>query len=196
MNNWFISDTHFHHAEIIEHENRPFDNVQKMNDKIISNINERVKPEDNVYFLGDFCFYGGSKGGNETAKEILKRLNGNWKFCRGNHDKNNTLPVKIIRFVLQLGGIKINCIHDPINVSEHYPLNLVGHIHGWFKYQEYIKNNKKSLIINVSVEQWNYRPVSWEEIYKLYQGWKAGKIKADKFDKEALKEVRQQRKRR
>jgi len=53
---WFTSDTHFGHFNIIEYCNRPFKTVDEMNSKLIRFWNERVKPDDIVYFLGDFCF--------------------------------------------------------------------------------------------------------------------------------------------
>lgn len=37
-----------------------------MNEAIIRKHNERVKPEDAVFFLGDFIFKGGKEGGGDT----------------------------------------------------------------------------------------------------------------------------------
>ena len=48
-----------------------------MEDTIVNNHNSRVKPNDTVFFLGDFCFTnskGGKKGEGEgiKANEYLK----------------------------------------------------------------------------------------------------------------------------
>lgn len=51
---WFTSDTHFGHERILEFTNRPFDNIREMNDALIANINEKIKPEDELYILGDY----------------------------------------------------------------------------------------------------------------------------------------------
>lgn len=195
MKHWFISDTHFNHANIIRYENRPFNDCSEMNKRLIKNINERIKSEDMVYFLGDFCFYRGIEGGNKKPKEIMKQLNGNWIFVKGNHDKNNGLNTKIIQMTLNLSNIRINCVHDPIHVSVNYPLNIVGHVHGAWLFNEYHENNKKTFIVNVSVENWNYAPVEFNEILKIYNQWKIGKFKVTRFDKEALREIRKQRRR-
>ena len=53
MNYWWTSDYHFSHANIIKYCDRPFESVEEMNEAIIKRHNERVKPEDTVFFLGD-----------------------------------------------------------------------------------------------------------------------------------------------
>ena len=67
MNYWWTSDYHFSHANIIRYCNRPFETVEEMNEVIIRKHNERVKPEDTVFFLGDFIF----KGGNCTSSNQM-----------------------------------------------------------------------------------------------------------------------------
>ena len=56
MKNWFSSDYHLGHANIIKYCERPFVDVEEMSATIIKNHNQRVKKEDTVFFLGDFCF--------------------------------------------------------------------------------------------------------------------------------------------
>ena len=83
-NVWFTSDLHFHHTNILKYCNRPWATVEEMN-----NWNSVVKPGDDVYCLGDFCF-----GGVEKLESILcarkedgsKLLNGRIHLILGNHD--------------------------------------------------------------------------------------------------------------
>ena len=46
---FFTSDTHFHHANIIRFCNRPFRDVEEMDEILIRNWNEVVGPEDTVF---------------------------------------------------------------------------------------------------------------------------------------------------
>jgi len=64
---WFTADTHFNHINIIKYTNRPFNNVQEMNDTLIKNWNNRVKDTDTIFILGDFDWKN-----NNTIKHKLK----------------------------------------------------------------------------------------------------------------------------
>ena len=55
---YLISDTHFHHENILYTCKRPFSNVQEMNATLIANWNNTVGADDTVYHLGDFAFGG------------------------------------------------------------------------------------------------------------------------------------------
>ena len=71
MSEFFTSDTHFNHTNIIRFCNRPFKDVSHMNEMIISNWNRVVGSEDIVFHLGDFCL-----GGSAEWVNVLNRLNG------------------------------------------------------------------------------------------------------------------------
>lgn len=52
----YISDLHLGHKNAIMHDNRPFANLDEMHSSIITNWNDVVKEEDEVYILGDFAW--------------------------------------------------------------------------------------------------------------------------------------------
>ena len=81
-NIYFWSDTHWCHKNAIRYCDRPYADVQEMNEALIENNNAIVKPNDIVYHLGDFAFCRG-----DVIKKILSRLNGEKHFIYGNHDK-------------------------------------------------------------------------------------------------------------
>ena len=82
MSNFYISDTHFGHFNIIKHCNRPFETVEQMDNTIIQNWNKVVSDKDTVYILGDLAF---SKRIKEPA-EYLQQLKGRKIIIVGNHD--------------------------------------------------------------------------------------------------------------
>ncbi len=154
---WFTSDYHFGHDNIIKYCNRPFKNIHEMNSAITRNHNSRVKPDDTVLFLGDFCFKG--KSGPQT---YLEKLNGNFVFIRGNHDNNNSLNAIIENVVINHGGQEIFLTHRPVDFDPAYKLNLVGHVHEKWKK----KVEGKTTLINVGADVWNFMPINIQEILK------------------------------
>jgi calcineurin-like phosphoesterase family protein len=78
---WFISDTHFSHANIIRYSKRPFADFETHDAAVIENWNRHVKQGDDVCFLGDFSFRNRTR-----AEEIRRKLQGQIFFIEGNHD--------------------------------------------------------------------------------------------------------------
>ena len=173
MNTWFTSDTHFGHENIIKYCNRPFENVEQMNETLIRNFNQRIKPNDRVFFAGDFCFRnsaGGKKGEGETHKATYyqEKVNGIWTFIKGNHDRNNSLKTCIEKIVIRYGGERICIVHNPLHADKNYKYNFVGHVHERWKIR---KLGDSSIMINVGVDVWNFTPVSFEEIMRDVKKW-------------------------
>ena len=51
--------------------------------------------------------------------------------------------------------------HRPEHADPHVPLNFCGHVHDRYKIK---RLSEDSLIINFSVDVWNYYPVSFNQI--------------------------------
>ncbi|GCD12887.1 metallophosphoesterase family protein [Clostridium tagluense] len=141
MSTYFTSDLHFWHKKIMEYEDRPFDTVEEMNEALIHNWNNTVKPIDDVYILGDVSF-----GNEEQTLKILNRLNGNMHLIYGNHDhvikKSKMLQGKfawckdyyVLKTINPFTGNKIKLVlfHFPINVWEgknYGSIHCYGHVH-------------------------------------------------------------------
>jgi len=81
---WFLSDHHFFHKNIIKFTGadgkliRPgFSCIEEMNELIVQNHNNVVKPGSKVYFGGDV---------GRNFGPLLKRMNGRKRLILGNHD--------------------------------------------------------------------------------------------------------------
>jgi len=154
MKIFIISDTHFHHENIIKYSSRPFKSVEEMDKEIIRRWNNKVGKEDIVIHLGDFAL-----GSEKEAKELKDSLNGTIFLLKGNHDHKMLRKAGfiIIKGTFEIGNIIFS--HNPLK-KEDIPkgfINVHGHIH-----------EKESLHgFNVSVEKMNYEPIELEELMKL-----------------------------
>ena len=68
---WFISNTHFGHANIIKHCARPFATAEDMDAALIANWNALVRADDDIWHLGDFSYRSA-----RPLADYLRRLNG------------------------------------------------------------------------------------------------------------------------
>ena len=80
---FFTADTHFGHTNIIRYCQRPFRSIEEHDATLITNWNAAVRPDDEVYVLGDFIFAKNV----EEVESVTKRLNGRKYLVRGNHDR-------------------------------------------------------------------------------------------------------------
>lgn len=78
---FYTADLHFGHRSAIIFDNRPFADVDEMDNALIELWNQRVGDEDHVYIIGDFAFR------NEKSEEwYLQQLKGHKHLVIGNHD--------------------------------------------------------------------------------------------------------------
>jgi calcineurin-like phosphoesterase family protein len=167
MTLYIISDTHFNHINILKYAERPFPNIEMMNEAIISNWNKKVGKNDTVLHLGDFAL------GKKTELMAVKdRLNGHILLINGSHDRD-VLKLKDDKFVIVEGTLKLGHIifsHEPLNKKD-IPVgftNVHGHIHQKDSYNG----------LNVSVEKTCYTPLSLEELQEVIK--ELNKIKSKK----------------
>lgn len=183
---YLTSDTHFNHARIIEYCNRPFSSVQEMNEILIKNIQDVLKPEDTFIHLGDV-----SMGSKSEWINIVPRIT----LCAntnilvlGNHDiiekgskglpniertmeihKSLGWDVITDNYHFDYAGFSFWCAHIPMyndddkrgykrpSALKAWDVALCGHIHEKYKISPF-----KDL--NVGVDQWDMKPVSIDQI--------------------------------
>lgn len=163
---WFTSDTHFYHTNIIRFCNRPYKDATEMNEKLLYNWNQKVKPGDIVYHLGDVLM--GGQEARDKFPAFWARLNGKKRLIVGNHDEIKFLSSGAFFEKVMLWRIwddrNILFTHVPVHESALYertgrtgePLNVHGHTHD--------KGSPKGPYKSVCVELTGYAPVHLEEL--------------------------------
>jgi len=151
---WFTADYHLGHGNIIKYCNRPFRDVEHMNQTIITRHNARVGQNDIVYHLGDFCFK------QPKAHEWERKLNGKIVHVLGNHDQRNDLKEKLEKGVVAVGQSHVFVAHRPQDVDHRYRLAFCGHVHAHWRYTEL----RGRVIVNVGVDAWDFYPRKFDEL--------------------------------
>lgn len=167
---WFIGDTHFGHSSTVLKYKRPdgtplrdFPCVDAMNEHMITCWNSVVKPKDRVYHLGDVVI-------NRKCLQLLDRLNGRKVLIKGNHDifelDDYAAYFDDIRAYRVFVEHRIIASHIPIHPQslERWNANVHGHLHANNIMLNGLTNTPDPRYINVSVEQINYTPVSYDSI--------------------------------
>ena len=130
---FLVSDTHFGHAGVCRFMRndgvtklRPWDNPEEMDEAMIKAWNDRVRPNDKVYHLGDVVI-------NRKALKTLARLNGDKVLIRGNHDifrdDEYREYFRELRAYHVMNGLILS--HIPIHPESlgRFGTNIHGHLH-------------------------------------------------------------------
>lgn len=160
MTIWLISDTHFHHANILGFKRadgsplRSFSNVHEMDDFMATKWAETVKPQDHVWHLGDVMLQGKNLG-------IIKTLPGHKRLVLGNHDNKLKITEYVAagfeKIVMWRRFEDVVCTHVPIHPGS-IGGRLIGNIHGHI--HDRVLDDPRYL--NVSVERTEYGPIAFE----------------------------------
>jgi calcineurin-like phosphoesterase family protein len=170
---------HIGHSNIINFCQRPFKNVEEMNEALINNWNERVDENDVVFILGDFCF-----GGSQLWNETLDRLKGKKYLIIGNHDLKNLKQGYLQKFEKISYMMNIH-VDDQLIYLSHFPLlcfagsyrdkkpvwALFGHVHSNSKLKNGIDSRRLAVLFpsqyDVGVDNNDYKPISFSEVKEI-----------------------------
>ena len=164
---YLVSDTHFGHAGVCRFlrndgvtKLRPWDNPEEMDEFMIKAWNERVRPNDKVYHLGDVVI-------NRRALATLGRLNGDKVLIRGNHDIFRDTEYREyfreLRAYHVMNGMILS--HIPIHEESlgRFGTNIHGHLHA----NRVMKDGAIDVRYHcVCVEQTDFAPVLFEDVIK------------------------------
>ena len=185
MSTWFSADLHLGHRNIIHYANRPFTDVEAMNDCLVRLWNDTVGTDDTVWVLGDVAL-----GRIAETLPVVGRLAGRKVLVAGNHDRcwsgRGPRAEEWVRryreagfyevhqgsVTLTVGTTEVLGCHFPYRGDsrdedrylEHRPADhglwlLHGHVHDRWRQQD--------RMINVGVDAWGLRPVNEEALAAL-----------------------------
>ena len=177
---FLISDTHFGHAGVCRFlrndgvtKLRPWDDPEEMDEYMVKAWNERVRPRDKVYHLGDVVI-------NRKHLTTLGRLNGDKVLIRGNHDifklEDFTPYFRDIRGYHVMSGMILS--HIPVHEESlgRFGVNVHGHLHAnrvmrrAESTMEFMERGVRSWIDPryhcVCVEQTDFAPILLEDMIK------------------------------
>jgi calcineurin-like phosphoesterase family protein len=177
---FLVSDTHFGHLGVCRFMRedgvtklRPWDSPEEMDEEMIRRWNDRVKPTDKVYHLGDVVI-------NRRALPMLARLNGDKVLIRGNHDIFRDDEYRQYFRELRAYHVMNGCIlsHIPLHPESigRFGVNIHGHLHARrvkkirgvdVKTGQLLYSNENDLRYHcVCVEQTDYTPILFEDVLK------------------------------
>lgn len=167
---FFSSDWHLDHKNILKYDNRPFKDINHMNETIINNYNGVVGNNDNFYFLGDFCF------NDDKLEEYLSRLNGNLFFIKGNHDSYKKHVPLFREYGTYLGELTEITIKGQRIVLCHYAMRVYNrshrgayHLYAHSHHSLIEDPNSLSFDVGINGPDYGYKPVSFEYVVKRMQ---------------------------
>jgi len=130
---FLVSDTHFGHAGVCRFTRddgvtklRPWTDPEEMDEAMVQAWNDRVRPTDKVYHLGDVVI-------NRRALSIMHRLNGDKVLIRGNHDifrdEDYREHFRELRAYHVMSGMILS--HIPLHPESlgRFGTNIHGHLH-------------------------------------------------------------------
>ena len=178
---FLVSDTHFSHAGVCRFlredgtKLRPWDNPEDMDEFMVEAWNQRVRPNDKVYHLGDVVI-------NRRALKTLGRLNGDKVLIRGNHDIFRDTDYREYFRELRAYHVMNGCILSHIPVHEaslgRFGVNIHGHLHAnrvkrvigidtLGTVPELVYGTEPDVRYHcVCVEQTNFAPILLEDVFK------------------------------
>jgi len=170
---FLVSDTHFGHAGVCRFTRndgvtklRPWDSAEEMDEAMVKAWNERVKPTDKVYHLGDVVI-------NRKALKILSRLNGDKVLIRGNHDIFPDVEYRQyfreLRAYHVMNGMILS--HIPIHTDSlaRFGTNIHGHLHANRVMTRDFFSDELEIDTRyhcVCVEQTDFAPILFEDVIK------------------------------
>lgn len=163
---YIVADPHFGHNGVCKFtapdgvsKLRPWDNVQDMDAELIRRWNSVVRPDDEVYVLGDVCM-------NRKSLATIGQCNGRKHLIKGNHDVFKLEEYQAFFYEVSACRALNDMIltHIPIHTSQlgRFGQNVHGHLHAHEVLQD--DGTIDPRYTCVSVEHQDYFPITMEQL--------------------------------
>lgn len=164
MTVFLTADHHFGHSGIIGNAGRPFADVDEMDEVLIRNWNERIRPDSVVYYLGDFAH----RCPPQRLRSIWERLTRPKAIhlVPGNHDDAATLALpwtSVERGILRMSANnrRFSLFHYALRT---WPGIRRDAIHAYGHSHNRMPGFRNTL--DVGVDAWGFAPASVEEVIR------------------------------
>ncbi len=174
---YYIADLHLGHEKVIQFSERPFSSLEEMDRMLIANWRAVVRPEDEVYILGDLIYK------SDNPEKYLKQLTGRLHLIKGNHDTYIKKP-ECQKYFESVDDTKQIADNGRRVFMSHYPhaewpgyyrnaIHLFGHIHNRendaYRIMKSLPNN-----YNVGADVLGFTPRTLDEIIAIFGERKGG----------------------
>ena len=165
--NYYISDPHFDHKNILSLTNRPFEDVHQMNEALITNWNQKVKDNDDIYIIGDLFVH------SDDPEKILVRLNGIKHLILGNHDakwlsedlKKHFKTIEHSLEIVDQNHTLFLCHYPMLSYPKQSRAYMIhGHIHNDTLFDYWCVLVQRERILNAGVDINYFTPVTFNEL--------------------------------
>jgi len=170
---YFSSDWHLGHDNVVKFSGRPFDSIGAMNELIISNAINVLRPGDELYFLGDLAWrrYNFEGFFDRWPKNVA------FHWILGNHDKqwqpfkDKCASISELKKI-NIGENTVILCHYPMltwHKSHYNSWMLFGHHHMNSHGTKDLETKATGKMLNVNVEFNNFMPYSENEVAKIME---------------------------
>ena len=170
MATFLIANCQFGRSGVIRTNNRPFGNIQDMNEELVERWNAVVTDSDTGIHLGNFAW------DPTTAEEMFEKLNykqllilpAEYDQAAFEIQSTGSLPpnVKIINRIFDNPGMNATFSYWPLL---EWPLKTNGHYLFYGYYGKKYKPDHKKKMINMACEFWNYTPQNIHSLIRLFE---------------------------